>query len=292
MNINSKLGNYPGILITVSLTVALFLIGFCGWIAITSKELIKYVRQNVEVQVYLDRSLDSAAVQNLHAELVKLNIAETVKGKPAISLITKDKAAEVFFEDTRENYREVLGENPFSDAYNIRLKEENITESRLQELQQRIAKLPGVSEVDYPKDFLKGIISNVNKIYKVVAIIVLIFFVATLLLINNTIKLALYSQRFIIRTMQLVGATDWFIQKPFLLTGLFQGLLAALLSIVLIYFTQYAASAQVEGLSMLANPPLTYILFLILAILGPVIGILSTYQSVARYNKMDLDKLY
>lgn len=292
MNINSKLGNYPGILITVSLTVALFLIGFCGWIAITSKELIKYVRQNVEVQVYLDKSLDSAAVHHLHAELVKLDIAETVKGKPAISLITKDKAAEVFFEETRENYREVLGENPFSDAYNIKLKEENITESRLQDLQKRISKLPGVSEVDYPKDFLKGIISNVNKIYKVVAIIVLIFFVATLLLINNTIKLALYSQRFIIRTMQLVGATDWFIQKPFLVTGFFQGFLAALLSIVLIYLTQYAASSQVEGLDLLANPPLMYTLFLILLLLGPVVGTLSTYQSVARYNKMDLDKLY
>lgn len=292
MNINSKLGNYPGILITVSLTVALFLIGFCGWIAITSKELIKYVRQNVEVQVYLHKSLDSAAVHSLHTELVKLDIAETVKGKPAITLITKDKAAEVFFKETRENYQEVLGENPFSDAYNIKLKEENITESRLQELQERISKIPGVSEVDYPKDFLKGIIANVNKIYKVVAIIVLIFFVATLLLINNTIKLALYSQRFIIRTMQLVGATDWFIQKPFLVTGFFQGFLAAVLSIVLIHFTRYAASAQVEGLSLLANPQLTYILFLILLILGPVIGVLSTYQSVARYNKMDLDKLY
>jgi len=276
----------------VSLTVALFLIGFCGWIAITSKELIKYVRQNVEVQVYMDKSLDSLAVQNLRADLVKLDIAETVKGKPAITLITKDKAAEVFFQETRENYQEVLGENPFSDAYNIKLKEENITESRLQELQERIAKIPGVSEVDYPKDFLKGIISNVNKIYKVVAIIVLIFFVATLLLINNTIKLALYSQRFIIRTMQLVGATDWFIQRPFLVTGFFQGLLAAVLSIVLIYLTQYAASAQVEGLTLLANPLLTTILFLILLVLGPVIGILSTYQSVARYNKMDLDKLY
>ncbi|MBX2951835.1 MAG: permease-like cell division protein FtsX [Leadbetterella sp.] len=292
MNINSKLGNYPGILITVSLTVALFLIGFCGWIAITSKELIKYVRQNVEIQVYLDKSLDSAAVQKLHTGLAQLNIAETVKGKPAISLITKDKAAEVFFAETNENYKEVLGENPFSDAYNIKLKEENITESRLQELQQRIAKIPGVSEVDYPKDFLKGIISNVNKIYKVVAIIVLIFFVATLLLINNTIKLALYSQRFIIRTMQLVGATDWFIQKPFLFTGFIQGLLAAVLSIVLIYSTQYAASSQVEGLSLLGNPGLMLILFLILLILGPLIGILSTYQSVARYNKMDLDKLY
>jgi len=292
MNINSKLGNYPGILITVSLTVALFLIGFCGWIAITSKELIKYVRQNVEVQVYLHKSLDSTAVQHLYTDLAKLDIAETVKGKPAITLITKDKAAEIFFKETRENYQEVLGENPFSDAYNIKLKEENITESRLQELQEQIAKIPGVSEVDYPKDFLKGIITNVNKIYKVVAIIVLIFFVATLLLINNTIKLALYSQRFIIRTMQLVGATDWFIQKPFLVTGLIQGLFAAILSIVLIYLTRYAASSQVEGLSLLANPQLTYILFLILLVLGPVIGVLSTYQSVARYNKMDLDKLY
>lgn len=292
MNINSKLGNYPGILITVSLTVALFLIGFCGWIAITSKELIKYVRQNVEVQVYLDKSLDSTAIRNMYTELVKLDIAETVKGEPAISLITKDKAAEIFFAETREDFQEVLGENPFSDAYNIKLKEENITESRLEELQTRIAGISGVSDVDYPKDFLKGIISNVNKIYKVVAIIVLIFFVATLLLINNTIKLALYSQRFIIRTMQLVGATDWFIQKPFLVTGFFQGLFAAILSVVLIYLTGYAATAQVEGLSLLSNPGLTYILFLILLLLGPVIGILSTFQSVARYNKMDLDKLY
>src|SRR5690606_28839218 len=149
MNINSKLGNYPGILITVSLTVALFLIGFCGWIAITSKELIKYVRQNVEVQVYLDKSLDSTAIRHLHTELVKLDIAETVDGKPAISLITKDKAAEIFFKETRENYQEVLGENPFSDAYNIKLKEENITESRLQELQGRIARIEGVTDVDY-----------------------------------------------------------------------------------------------------------------------------------------------
>jgi cell division transport system permease protein len=292
MNLNSKLGNYPGILITVSLTVALFLIGFCGWIAITSKELIKYVRQNVEVQVYLNKDSDSTKVQSLYAELVKLNIAEIENGKPAISLITKDKAAEIFFKETKENYQEVLGENPFSDSYNIKLKEENINETKLQEIKSSIEKIGGVHEVDYPRDFLKGVISNVNRIYKVVAIIVLIFFVATLLLINNTIKLALYSQRFIIRTMQLVGATDWFIQKPFLITGLIQGFFASILSIGLIYLTKYAASQQVEGLALLDNTNLTLILFLILLLLGPLVGVLSTYQSVARYNKMDLDKLY
>lgn len=293
MNINSKLGNYPGILITVSLTVALFLIGFCGWIAITSKELIKYVRQNVEVQVYLDKSLDSTGVQRLYTDLSKLNIADIDKnGKPAITLISKEKAAEIFYKETKEDYKSVLGENPFSDAYNIKLKEENITESKLNELSASIQKISGVSEVDYPRDFLKGIITNVNKIYKVVAIIVLIFFVATLLLINNTIKLALYSQRFIIRTMQLVGATDWFIQKPFLVTGFLQGLFASLISIGLIYLTKYATALQVEGLNLLENNSLILILFLILLVLGPVIGVLSTYQSVARYNKMDLDKLY
>ncbi len=292
MNINSKLGNYPGILITVSLTVALFLIGFCGWIAITSKELIKYVRQNVEVQVYLNKDADSLQLKTLYKELTILDVAEVSNGKPAISLISKDKAAEIFLNETKEDYKEVLGENPFSDAYNIKLKEENITEEKLQKVTAQIEKLTGVAEVDYPRDFLKGVISNVNKIYKVVAIIVLIFFVATLLLINNTIKLALYSQRFIIRTMQLVGATDWFIQRPFLVTGFFQGLLASLISITLIYLTKYATAQQVEGLALLDNNFFTLILFGILLILGPVIGVLSTYQSVARYNKMDLDKLY
>jgi cell division transport system permease protein len=292
MSINRKLGNYPGILITVSLTVALFLIGFCGWIAITSKELIKYVRQNVEIQVYMDKGLDSVSVHQLRSKLEALNVAEIEKGKPAIALITKDQAADIFFKETKENYKEVLGENPFSDAYTIKLQEENINEARLQELKAKIEKIEGVSDVDYPRDFLRGIITNVNKIYKVVAIIVLIFFVATLLLINNTIKLALYSQRFIIRTMQLVGATDGFIQKPFLKTGFFQGLFAGILSIALVYFTQNAAATQVEGLNLLANQELTWILYLILLVLGPLVGVLSTYQSVARYHKMDLDKLY
>lgn len=292
MKLNSKLGNYPGILITVSLTVALFLIGFCGWIAITSKELIKSVRQNVEIQVYLDKNTDSLATDQLKAQLIALDVAETEKGQPAIQLITKEKAAEIFFAETRENYQEVLGENPFSDAFTIKLKEENITEEKLQSLKTQMEKLPGVSDVDYPKDFLKGIITNVNKIYKVVAIIVLIFFIATLLLINNTIKLALYSQRFIIRTMQLVGATDGFIQKPFLKTGFIQGLLAGILSIVLVYLTQHAAATQVEGLNLLVNQQMIWILFGILLVLGPLVGVLSTYQSVARYHKMDLDKLY
>lgn len=292
MNINSKLGNYPGILITVSLTVALFLIGFCGWLAITSKEFIKYVKQNVELQVFLKNEADSVTVVNLRSQLLKMDIADITNNGPAILYKSKEEAAEVFLKETGEDFREALSDNPLFNHYTVRLKEEHISSSKLSQLKQQIEAMPGVAEVDYPKDFLQGVITNINKIYKIVSVIVLIFFVATLLLINNTIKLALYSQRFIIRTMQLVGATDWFIQKPFLRTGLLQGLFAGILSVVLIYVTVYVTTKQIEGLSLLGNNTLLYVLFGILLILGPLVGTLSTYQSVARYNKMELDKLY
>jgi cell division transport system permease protein len=292
MSFNKTLGSYPGILIIISLTVALFLIGFCGWIAISSKELIKYVKQNVELQVYLERDLDALELAKIKSDLINLKIAEHTSSRPGVVLISKETAADIFFKDTKENFKEVLGDNPFRDAYTIKLKEENISESRLKEMKTQIEKVPGVFEVDYAKDFLNGIISNVNKVYKILAAIVLIFFIATLLLINNTIKLALYSQRFIIRTMQLVGATDYFIQKPFLAKGFFQGTVAALIAILLVFFTKTVAISQIEGLSIIQNTQNTIWLFLILLILGPMIGVMSTYQSIVRYHKLDLDKLY
>jgi cell division transport system permease protein len=222
MSFNKKLGSYPGILITISLTVALFLIGFCGWIAISSKELIKYVKQNIEVQVYLDRELEKSELDAILKKIESLGFAEIKNGKPQITLTSKEQAADIFYKDTKEDFKDVLGDNPFRDAFSVRLKVENITEEKITLIKTEIEKIKGVFEVEYAKDFLKGIISNVNKVYKVLALIVVIFFVATLLLINNTIKLALYSQRFIIRTMKLVGATDFFIQKPFLIKGFVQ----------------------------------------------------------------------
>jgi cell division transport system permease protein len=292
MNFNKKLGTYSGILITISLTVALFLIGFCGWIAISSKELIKYIKQNIEIQVYLEREIKQGDLEKIKEKIENLNIADIKDNKQQIKLTTKEKAAEIFYQDTKENFKEILGENPFRDSYIIRLKEENITEEKLKLFKLKIEKINGVFEVEYANDFLKGIISNVNKVYKILALIVLIFFIATLLLINNTIKLALYSQRFIIRTMQLVGATDFFIQKPFLVKGLIQGSVASLLSIFLIFLTKYASTSQIEGLSLIQNEKATIILFFILLLLGPTIGVLSTFQSIIRYQKMDLDKLY
>lgn len=292
MSLNKNLGSYPSVLITISLTVALFLIGFCGWIAVSSKELIKYVKQNIELQVFLEKDLSPDQLAAIKQKLINLNISETKNNVPSISFISKETAGDIFYKDTKEKFEEVLGENPFRDSFTLKLKEEFINESKLNQFKAEIEKIDDIYEVDYARDFLKGIITNVNKVYKVLAVVVLIFFIATLLLINNTIKLALYSQRFIIRTMQLVGATDFFIQKPFLIKGITQGLTASGISIALIFLLKNVAVSQIEGLELIQNNYSLSILFIIMILLGPVIGLLSTFQSIVRYHKMDLDKLY
>lgn len=292
MSLNRNLGSYPGVLITASLTIALFLIGFCGWIAISSNELIKYVKQNIEVQVFLDRDIDSTKTINLENYLKNLKVADETDGTQSIKFVTKAQAAEIFFKETKENYEEVLGDNPFRDSYIIKMKADKIDEKLLQKLKMTIEKIDGVFEVEYAKDFLKGVINNVTKVYRVLTFIVVIFFLATIMLINNTIKLALYSQRFIIRTMKLVGATDRFIQKPFLLNGLTQGLVASLISIALLFLLERLASSQVEGLSLIQNTKFSIALYGILLLLGPIIGMLSTFASLNKYHKLDLDKLY
>jgi cell division transport system permease protein len=292
MKSNKKLGNYPGILITASLTVALFLIGFCGWVAFSSKELIKYIKQNIEVQAYLDRNLRSSQIDSVRLTLE--SFPEIVKSADTsqISFISSTLAAEKFLKETSENYEAILGDNPFRDAFNLKIKEEHLSDSELVLLKKKLEEIPGVFEADYAKDFVSGITENANKAYLVLSAIVLIFLVATILLINNTIKLALYSQRFLIRTMQLVGATNIFIQKPFVGKGLIQGLIAGIIASGLILGTQQLALKQLDGLSLIQNHEMMIYIIVALLILGPLIGLISTYQSINKYLNIDLDNLY
>lgn len=285
-----KLGSYPAALITVSLTVALFLIGFCGWVAISSKELISFVKKNIEVQVYLDKDLSKAAVEGIERAIRQKAYVD--KSPEGLLFVSKEKATEIFFKETNENYEFILSENPFRDAYRVKVTEEYFGESYLQEIKKDAEKIPGVYEVDFARDFVDGIAENANKTYIIVAAIVLIFLIATILLINNTIKLALYSQRFIIHTMQLVGATNAFIQKPFVKRGVRQGVIASTIAVILLIGFQQLAMWQIEGFEVIQNTTGMIILVILLLILGPLLGVFSTVSSVSRYLRMDLDELH
>lgn len=291
MKSNRKLGSYPGVLITASLTVALFLIGFCGWVAFSSKELIKYIKQNIEMQVYLDHQLKEIEIAALEKELKALPEIEG-NAKEAVKYISSEQAASNFLKETQEDYTQILGNNPFRNAFSLKVKEEWLTEGKLALLKKKLEGLKGVYEVDYARDFVNGVISNANKAYLILSAIVIIFLIATILLIDNTIRLALYSQRFLIKTMQLVGATNLFIQKPFVGKGLRQGLLAGILASLLLFFTQQIAVKQIDGLAMIQNIKMIPIIGGILLILGALIGVASTFQSISRYLSVELDELY
>ncbi len=289
---NRKLGSYPSLLIVISLTAALFLIAFSGWIALTSKQLVQHVKQNIEVQVYLDKSLTGIqrdSVRNLISQKSYIAYSENV---PQIKFISKESTAQRVLKETNEDFQSILGENPYRDAFSLRIKDDYFSEEQLSKIKIDLEQLPGIFEADYAKDFVESINKNANKAYLIIASIVVLLLIAIVLLINNTIRLALYSQRFIIRSMQLVGATDWFIQKPFLGRGILQGLLAGIIATILLLGIQQIAMREIEDLVVLQDFQKLAILSGFVIFLGILIGILSTYQSIYRYLRTDLEELY
>ncbi len=289
---NRKLGSYPSMLIILSLTAALFLVAFSGWIALTSKQLILYIKQNIEVQVYLDKSLTQIQKDSVRNLIAQKNYVAYSDNVPQIKFISKESTAEKVLKDTNEDFRSILGENPYRDAFSLKIKEEYFKEAELAKIKADLESVPGIFEADYAKDFVDSINKNANKAYLIIASIVVLLLIAIVFLINNTIRLALYSQRFIIRSMQLVGATDWFIQKPFLARGILQGLISGIIASSLLILVEQIAIREIENLGMLQNFTKLSILCGFVILLGVLIGILSTFQSMYRYLRTDLEDLY
>jgi cell division transport system permease protein len=286
-----KIGSYPNAMIVMSLTAALFLIGFCGLLVIQSKKLVSIIRQNIEVRVFIEKAKagQDSILTVLKSKPYVLNTPETPN---PITYVSKEEAAKEFIEGTKEDFTAFLGENPLRDSYRVKIGEDYFEESKLQLIKKDIEKIKGVYEVVYQEDLADNINRNVTKIYAVLASFALIMLIIIVLLVNNTIKLAIYSQRFLIRSMQLVGATNGFIQRPYILRGAMQGTIGGVLAGGLLIGLQQLAVRNVEGLAMLQEYDKIVILVAVVLALGILIGIASTYQSLARYLRMALDDLY
>jgi cell division transport system permease protein len=287
-----KIGSYPNAMIVISLTAALFLIGFCGLLVIQSKKLVSIIRENIEVRIFIDKEVNKAGQDSiLNVITAKPYVLVSSEVQPII-FVSKEEAAKEFIQGTKEDFAEFLGENPLRDSYRVKIKEDYFEEAKLQLIKKDFEKIKGVYEVVYQENLADNINRNVTKIYIVLASFALIMLIIIVLLINNTIKLAIYSQRFLIRSMQLVGATNGFIQKPFVMRGAIQGLIGGILAGILLIVMQQIAVRNVEGLAMLQEYNKIAMLVAVVLILGILIGVSSTYQSLSRYLKMALDDLY
>lgn len=287
-----KLGSYPIASAVFSNTLALLVIGLFGLLVLHANQLRILIQENLELQVYLDKDLTDATRIKINKVLASKTFTAEKEGEPQISFVDKEQAAKEFFSESGEDAVNFLGENPLRDAFILKLKPGYYHADSLPVIQQEIESLNGVFEVTYVRSLIESINENLTKIGLILFGFTAILLITVVILINNTIKLALFSQRFLIRSMQLVGATQGFIRRPFLYRSLLHGAMAGIVASALLYLLLNWAYNRLEDLQLLAETEQMLILFAGLVLIGCFIGYLSTRRAINKYLKMSLDELY
>jgi cell division transport system permease protein len=270
----------------VSLSLVLFVLGLLGLVVLNAKKLSDYVKENIGLSIILKDSIRDAEFMSLRKQL---DVEPFVK---KASFVTKEQAAESLKKDLGEDFVKFLGYNPLLSSFDIKLNAAYANADSLQAIEKKLLLNNNVKEVYYQKSLVNVINDNVRKIGIVLLSFCLLLSVIAIALINNTIRLYIYSKRFIIRTMQLVGATTAFISRPFIIKSVWNGFYSALITIAMLMGLIYTAQNNFPELIGLNDIQLFIQLFAMVMIAGVGITFLSTYFAVKKYLKIQTDDLY
>ena len=287
-----KLGSYPYMSVVFSITLALIVIGLFGLLLLHTQKLTHLIKQNIEVQIYLDKNVSENNIVRLQNILSNSEFISRENEDSSVVFISKEEAAKRFINDTQENFTDFLEDNPLRDAFVIKIAEKYQDVESLAKIKSELEKLQGVFEVTYLESLVNSINQNTAKISLVLLAFAILMVAIVVVLINNTIKLALFSQRFLIRSMQLIGAKSSFIQWPFLKRSIWHGFFSGALASLLLYGVLNYANRKIEGLAQLQNDLEIFGLFGGIMLLGAVIAFITTFRSIKRYLKLSLDELY
>ncbi len=270
----------------ISISLVLFLLGIIGFLYLNANRLSVYVKENLGFTILINDNAREAEVVRLQKVL---NAAAYVR---VAEYINKEQAAETLKEELGEDFVEFLGYNPLLASIEVKLAADWANPDSMARIEAQINSFPQVKEVYYQKNLLDAIHENVKRITIVLAVFSLLLLVIAIALINNTIRLSVYSRRFLINTMQLVGATRGFIRKPFLLKSVLHGLAGATVAIVLLSIFIYGLSNEMNGVIGFSNLFLIAVLFLIVIGIGIFITFISTFFAVNKYLRLKTDQLY
>lgn len=287
-----KVGSYPFFSVVFSITLALFVIGIFGILVIYSQELARIVKENVKIHVYLKNQLAEEDIKAIEKQLASSNFILKDPAGKSLLFISKEEAAKQFIADTGEDFQKFLGENPLRDAYLVTLDPSFHDKKTLIEIKTKVEKVNGVFQVYYVESLIESINKNIAKIGLVLLGLASVLLVVVVLLINNTLRLALFSQRFLIRSMQLVGATRSFIQGPFILRAALYGTTAGLLADGMLWGIIQYGDRKIEELHLVENQQRVLLLLASLLALGIFVAVISTWRSVQKYLRLSLDELY
>ena len=270
----------------LSISLVLFLLGILGIVIINARGLSDYFKESLSFSIMLDEEAKEADIRMLQKDL---------DAKPYVKsteYVSKDVAAAKLKNDLGEDFVNFLGYNPLSPSIDVYLHAPYTSPDSVSRIEKYVREYPFVKEVYYQESLLYLINENVKKISFFILIVSLFLFLVALTIINNTIRLSVYSKRFLIRTMQLVGATKSFIRRPFIVRSIFHGLVAGLIAMTLLLGLLYLVEKEFFLLFTFKNTNMLFLLGAAIILIGIVINIISTFFSVNRYLGISDDKLY
>ena len=276
--------SYMNAIIGVSLV--LFLLGTLGWLVLNGRALTRAFKEDVEVAVDFHDNTKDENVQKMQAILDKQPFVRESK------IITKEEAIKMQSELEGQNIADFLGYNPLFTSIALKLHAGYVNKDSLVKIKQFIMQSNIVRDVTYPKVVVDQMNNNFRKIGIVLGAISLILFIVVVVLIDNTVRLAMFSNRFLIKTMQMVGATRWFISRPFDRRAIINGLISGVISVLGLWMVISFAQKQIPAISVLNDTAMLVFLMAMMIVMGILISVVSTHRSVVKYLKMHVDDLY
>jgi cell division transport system permease protein len=275
----------------ISMSLVLFIVGLLGLVSVYAQHLASFYRSNFEVFVFFNEETSTENAKTAGEEIKKLSFVNQ------LNFIDREIAARKEIAKTGEDFIKTLGYNPIPHSFQLTINPEYAEENKMAELEKKLRTIANVDDVVFAKDDLgKNILSQINKNFKTVELILIslagILLIISLALINSTVRINMFARRFIIKSMQYVGASDWFIIKPFLGMYMLYAFISTLIAITLLGSLVYFAERQFQFNNWQQFLTQYMILAGILLVLALIISLVSVYFSTKRYLKLKIDQLY
>jgi cell division transport system permease protein len=270
----------------ISIALVLFLLGLICLIALFGSKLSDYVKENIAFSVVLKDDIREADIKKIQKNLDDMPFIKSTE------YISKEQAAKELEDELGENPETFLGFNPLQASIEVKLHSQYANIDSLQILEKRLKTYTSVSDLLYRKDMMQIVNDNIRRMSFVLLTLAMMLTAISFVLISNTIRLLIYSQRFLIHTMQLVGATAGFIKRPFIQYNVVSGIFASLLAILMLISTLYYLQRELAGFVQVLDTGLLLLVFLSIFVLGIGLSVAATILAVNRYLRMEVDKLY
>ena len=292
----SKKGFSSGASTIISLSLVLFVVGLLAFVLINAKKVSDKMKESIVFTIMLQNNSENESVEI--SENKRLEFWNYLKNTPYfkdVKFTNKDEAFENLKKDLGDDFSNILESNPLLDSYEAYVQAKFVSANGLEEIENYIYNYKGssvVQDIFYQKNLVEKLNKNVRNVSVFLLVFCIVFFLISFALINNTIRLAIYSKRLLIRTMRLVGATNFFIQKPYLLSSLYQGFFSSILAIFMLIASIETLKKQIPDFIQTNEVLDLAFIFGLILIFGMIISWISTFFAVRKYLNLNENELY